>query len=114
MNEALRPLNGRLTRFGVPWGLWRLKRNLKRISTIRHAVLGVTAAYRRRGVAETLIIHTLNYALSQPCYTGVELGWVLEENQRLYRPLERVGFRRYKTYRIYEKQLGPSGGAADI
>lgn len=109
INEALRPLNGRLTRWGVPWGLWQLRRGLKRISTVRQAVLGVTPAYRGRGVAESMVVRTLEYGMNRAGYKGVEMSWVLEENQRLSRPLERLGFRRYKTYRIYEKALGEEG-----
>jgi hypothetical protein len=39
-------------------------------------------------------------------YTGAELGWTLEDNELINRTIESVGGERYKTYRIYERQLG--------
>ncbi len=41
INEAIRPLNGRLTRFGVPWGLLQLLRRKRHIRTARMVVLDV-------------------------------------------------------------------------
>jgi len=108
MNEAIRPLNGRLTRFGVPWGLLQLMRNKRRIRTARMVVLDVLKEYRRRGVAELLILRTLDYGKNVIGYTGAELSWTLEDNVLINRTIEAVGGRRYKTYRIYEKNLeGP-------
>ena len=52
INEAIRPLNGRLTKWGMPLGLWRLSRGMRKISTARMVILDVLQGYRRRGVAE--------------------------------------------------------------
>ena len=104
VNEAIRPLNGRLTRFGLPLGLLRFGRELKRVRTGRYTILGVIPEYRRRGVSELLLIRTIDAAL-QRSFSAAEIGWVLEDNHRLFRQLERVGFDRHKTYRVYEKPL---------
>ena len=105
LNEALAPLNGRLTWRGLPIGLARLIRRMKKIKTARLAALGVIPAYRRRGVAEMLIQQTFDYGKDVLDYTGAELSWTLEENDMINRSIERVGGDCYKTYRIYEKSL---------
>ena len=38
-------------------------------------------------------------------YVGGELSWTLEENVLINRGIERMGARKYKTYRVYEKRL---------
>ena len=68
-------------------------------------VLDVLKQYRRRGVAEMLIFNTLDYGKNVLGYTGAELGWTFEDNHLINRTIEAVGGRRYKTYRIYEKDL---------
>ena len=105
VNEAIRPLNGRLTTWGLPIGLLKLLRGMKRIKTARMAVLGLMEGYRRRGIAELLILRTLDFGKNQLGYTGAELSWTLEDNVLVNRTIESVGGRRYKTYRIYSKSL---------
>lgn len=105
LNEAIRPLNGRLFRWGLPIGLAQLYRNMKRIRTARLAVLGVTPGYRRRGVAELLILRTLDYGKHVLNYTGAELSWTLADNELVNRTIQRVGGSRYKTYRFYERPV---------
>ena len=105
VNEAIRPLNGRLTRFGLPAGLLRLLWRKRHIKTARMVVLDVLKEYRRRGVAEMLILRTLDYGKNVLGYTGAELSWTLEDNDAVNRTIESVGARRYKTYRVYEKSL---------
>lgn len=105
LNEALKPLNGRLTRFGLPLGLLRLRRGLKQVRSCRLFTLGVMEAYRRRGVAEMLILKSLDYAKNVIGFTGAELGWTLEDNDLINRTIEAVGGEHYKTYRIYERPI---------
>ncbi len=38
-------------------------------------------------------------------YRRAEFSWVLEDNRDINQPVERLGARRYKTYRIYQKAL---------
>jgi len=106
VNEAIRPLNGRLTSWGLPLGLWRLSRGMKKIASARMVLLEVLEGYRRRGVAEALILRTLDYGKNVLHYTGAELGWTLENNHLINHTIESVGGQRYKTYRIYQKAIG--------
>ncbi len=105
LNEAIRPLDGRLFRWGLPIGLFRLFRNQRRIRTARLLTLGVLEGFRRRGITELLILRTLDYGKNVAHYTGAELGWTLEDNELINRTILAVGGRRYKTYRIYERPL---------
>jgi GNAT superfamily N-acetyltransferase len=105
INEAIRPLNGRLTRFGLPTGLVRFLRGKRHIKTARMVVLDVLKEYRRRGVAEMLILKTLDYGKNVLGYTGAELSWTYDHNDPVNRTIEAVGGRRYKTYRLYQKEL---------
>lgn len=105
INEAIRPLNGRLTNFGLPINLARLAYRTRHVKTARLAIFGVVQGYRRRGIAELMILRTLDYGRNTMGYTGAELSWTLEDNHRVNRTLEAVGARRYKTHRIYEKSL---------
>jgi GNAT superfamily N-acetyltransferase len=104
-NEAIGPLNGRLTRFGLPIGLLRLRSNLKRIKTARLIALGVLPEFRRQGIAEALILRTFDYGHHQLGYAGAELSWTLEDNQLINHTIGAVGGRRYKTYRMFEKSI---------
>ncbi|MGA2066115.1 MAG: GNAT family N-acetyltransferase [Thermoguttaceae bacterium] len=108
INEAIQPLGGRLVRYGMPWNLVRFLWRKRHIKTARMVVLVVLPQYRRRGIAETLIYHTLQYGKDRLGFTGAELGWTLEDNEAVSRTIEAVGGKRYKTYRIYQKELGPA------
>ncbi|HET6880948.1 MAG TPA: GNAT family N-acetyltransferase, partial [Pirellulales bacterium] len=105
LNEAIRPLDGRIFKWGLPLGLIQLYRNRRRVKTARLMALGVLEQYRRRGVAELLILRTLEFGKHQVGFTGAELSWTLEDNDLINRTIEAVGGRRYKTYRIYERTI---------
>lgn len=106
VNEAIRPLNGRLTRLGVPVGLVRLLWRMRRVKTARVLVLHVREGFRRRGIGELLILRTLDCGRDRLGYTGAELGWTDEDNEPIVRTIESVGAKPYKTYRIYERPIG--------
>jgi GNAT superfamily N-acetyltransferase len=106
LNEALRHINGRLTTFGLPIGLFKLLYHLKRAKTGRLMALGVLPQYRRRGIIENLIVRTSEYGKYTMKYTGAELGWTLEDNDLINRAIQATGALKYKTYRIYEKNWG--------
>lgn len=105
LNEAIRPLEGRLTRWGLPLGYLRFRRNLPKIRTARLLAMGILEEYRRRGIAEMLILHTLRNGKQSQGYTAAELSWTLDENVLINRTIAAVGGKRYKTYRIYEKSI---------
>jgi GNAT superfamily N-acetyltransferase len=104
VNVVLRDLNGRLTRFGLPIGLIRLLLYKNRVERARLIALGVVEEYRRAGIAEMLVLRIIEEAMIKRGITG-ELSMTLEDNFMINRFLEAIGADRYKTYRIYRKQL---------
>jgi GNAT superfamily N-acetyltransferase len=112
LNEAIQPLDGRLATAGLPIGLMRLVHRMGKIRTGRLAVLGVLPGYRKRGVAESLVLQTFHNCVCKLGYHGAELSWTLEDNTLINRLIENVGGRKYKTYRIFEKDLFPQAAAS--
>lgn len=106
MNEAVRPLNGRLCPYGLPINVVRFLWRKRSIKTARMIVLDVLEKYRRRGIAEMLILKSLDFGKNVAHYTGAELGWTLEDNYLVNQTIEAVGAKKYKVYRIYEKSIG--------
>ncbi|MDD3586310.1 MAG: GNAT family N-acetyltransferase [Thermoguttaceae bacterium] len=106
VNEAIKPLNGTLSWCGIPYlGVPRLMWRLRRVRNARVAILCVLPEYQRRGVGERLILQTIDYGINVLDYTGAELGWTDELNDKVNKVIARVGGKRYKTYRVYEKEL---------
>jgi len=104
INVVLRDLNGRLTRFGLPIGLIKLLLYKRHIRKGRLIALGVIEKYRRTGIAEMLVLRVIEETMIKRGITG-ELSMTLEDNFMINRFLEAIGADRYKTYRIYRKQL---------
>src|SRR4051812_42429032 len=104
INVALRHINGRLTTFGLPIGLLKLLYYRSKIRTGRLIALGVIEEYRRAGIAEMLVLQVMDEALKRG-FTG-ELSMTLEDNVMVNRFIEALGATRYKTYRIYRRQVG--------
>jgi len=105
INEALKHLpNGKLTTFGLPIGLGKLLYWQKKIRSIRLITLGLLPGFRRRGITEQLILRTYDVGKARG-YTGCEMGWTLDDNDLINRPIEALGSERYKTYRLFEKAI---------
>ncbi|MEE9382623.1 MAG: GNAT family N-acetyltransferase [Nannocystaceae bacterium] len=105
INEALVHLpNGRLTTLGLPIGLGKLLYHQRKIQTVRLLTLGVLSKYRRRGVTEAMILRTYDEG-KKLGYTGCEMGWTLEDNHLINAPIEAIGSKRHKTYRLYERAI---------
>jgi len=104
LNRAIRHANGRL----LPFGLLRILWHRRTIDTIRVLTLGILEEWRGKGIDALLYLRT--FRTSQPLgYVNGEFGWVLAENERMRRPLERMGARVNKRYRFYERPIGPAG-----
>jgi ribosomal protein S18 acetylase RimI-like enzyme len=104
INVALKKIDGRLTSYGLPIGLAKLLFYKNRIRTARLIALGVKPKYRRGGIAEMLVLRIIEDAMIKRGFTG-ELSMTLEDNHLINRFLAAIGAKRYKTYRIYRKQL---------
>jgi hypothetical protein len=71
---------------------------------VRTLLLGVETEFRLSGIEVLLIYETFEKGLAKG-YRGGEMSWILEENVLMRRPIERMGARIEKIYRIYEKAL---------
>lgn len=105
INQVLKRLNGRLTTWGLPIGLAKLLYYKSRIKTGRLISLGVLEKYRRRGIAEMLVLHVLEVGMIQRGCTA-ELSQTLEDNHLVNRFIESLGAKIYKRYRVYRRDLG--------
>lgn len=101
LNEALKHLpNGKL----LPFGIFRFLWEKRRIRGMRVLTLGFKPGYQHQGIGPAFYVRTLQIGGSKG-YTHGEASWILEDNWDMRRPLERMGGRAYKTYRIYETAL---------
>jgi len=97
LNQVIRPLNGRLT----PWGLLSARARRRRIDTVRVALLGVTKPFRGQGIDLRLLMEIWKKRATQRLHW--ELAWVLEDNHAMIRILQEIGAAAYKRYRLYQK-----------
>ncbi|HVF71254.1 MAG TPA: GNAT family N-acetyltransferase [Chthoniobacterales bacterium] len=107
INVALKKINGRLTTFGLPIGLAKLLYHKSRIKTVRLIAMGVVPKHRRHGVAEMLVLRSIEEAMIKRGFVG-ECSLILENNRMMNRFLEAIGAEKYKTYRIYRRSLAAS------
>jgi hypothetical protein len=101
MNQALKKAGGRL----FPLGLLKILWYRRKIDAWRMPVLGVRHEHRLRGIEIVFCCRTYDVAKKKRNYRRGELSWVLESNTAANAVLKRLGARRSKTYRIYEKPL---------
>jgi GNAT superfamily N-acetyltransferase len=80
---------------------WKVRRS---VTWVRAIALGVMPEYRGTGVDAMLYLRTAENALRKG-YRAVEMSWLLESNEMVLRSAEMLGGHRYKTYRVYEKDL---------
>jgi hypothetical protein len=102
-NTAIQPLGGRL----LPLGWLKFLLGLKKIKTLRVVTLGLKKDYRMRGIQSIMFEEGLKACLKRGI-TGCEVSWMLEDNDLVLRSVRLWGGRHYKTYRMYDKNLGPS------
>jgi GNAT superfamily N-acetyltransferase len=82
--------------------LWALK--TKRIRRARILLLGVIPAFQGKGVDAMLYHWIWTKSGERGIYWG-EAGWILEDNPAMNAGLEKMTFRVYKTYRLYDRRL---------
>lgn len=104
-NDVLR----RMGRCNTLLDLLRFKWNMRfdPPKTGRLLILGIKKAHRGGALRtlSVLLYHEMHQAGIKLGLTGGELGWTLEDNEKINRGIELMGGERYKTYRVYEKDL---------
>lgn len=99
-NRVLIGLRGRL----FPTGFLRLLRAKHRLDRMRVMLMGVARSHRHLGLDVLLHAHAFQGG-ADGRITSCEASWVLESNLPMINLLERVGARRYRTYRLLEAPL---------
>lgn len=100
--EVLRAIgNGRL----LPTGLVRLLLGKRRLKRGRVMALGVRPEFRTAGIY-ALFAHELYVRGRALGAVGGEASWILEDNDRMLRPLRAIGAREYRRWRLYERPVG--------
>lgn len=85
-------------------GLLRLLVFKKKIELVRIIVLGVIPEYQRSGAAGVLF-YEIAVRAKKLGYLYGEASWILEDNVMMNRAAEMMQGKRYKTYRIYQKEI---------
>ncbi len=100
-NQILKDINGRL----LPFGIFKLLMNKKKINQLRVVTLGVKSKFqRKRGLGPTFYYETYMRGKNKG-YEGAEFSWILEDNVLMNRALLGLGAKVYKKYAIYEKPV---------
>ena len=108
VNEMVKDFDGELTKnpLNLAKLLWRLK--FRRPKHARLLLLGVKEEYRashRYGTLAAVLYVEVARRGAARGYVGGELSWTLEDNVMINRGIERMGARKYKTYRVYERSI---------
>ena len=77
---------------------------LKKVTWVRVLVLGVIPEYRKLGIDALFYYKTALAAEKKGMKMG-EMSWILDNNDRMNRPIIAMGGEVYKNYRFYEKAL---------
>lgn len=90
---------GKLFPFGWTKLVWKPK-----ITGARMLILGVLPAYRNFGIDACFYAHSSRF-FQQAGITWTEAGYVMQNNLMMNRIIERVGGKKTKTYRLFEKEI---------
>ncbi len=82
--------------------LWALK--MRKIRRARILLLGIAPEYRGKGIDAMLYHWIWTRSGERKIYWG-EAGWILEDNPAMNAGLEKMTFRVYKTYRLYDRPI---------
>ena len=101
-NEVLKKMNGRL----FPFGILKLLYYRNKITGLRTPIMGVTEAYRNKGVDIAFYAKSWDVAVNhkRKWVTG-EFSWILENNVMMNRMSKTLGAEIDKVYRVYDKAI---------
>ncbi len=99
-NQVLIHLNGKINLFSILKFLWYKRK----INCARFTTMFVIPSFRKKGVSYSIYYKIFQDAM-QKGYKWGEGSTIGEPNKSMRRDIENLGGRRYKTYRIYSKDL---------
>jgi GNAT superfamily N-acetyltransferase len=100
VNEALRPLNGRLG----PLEMLRLWWGIRHLHRVSFKILMMLPEFQGRGI-EAVLIREVGSAILKRGFREVDMSLTGETNEKSMRFQEHLGFKVYRRYNIYEKDL---------
>lgn len=101
INEILiKNKRGRL----FPWGIFRLLFGKNKTKTVRIVALGVKEEFQKMGIEAVFFARNIAEAKRRGLIGG-EASWVLESNDEMNASAIKLGGERYKTYRLYKKEV---------
>ena len=100
VNVIIKKLKGRL----FPFGIFRLKFEIKKVRDYRIWGLGMIPGYRRKAI-DVLFYKRLYEVLAPKHPSCVEANYVLEDNMSMNNPIINLGFKKANTYRVYERKI---------
>ncbi len=103
INPSIQKLNGRLP----VWSKLRLfyEARFKPARKIRTLLLGVRKSYQRRQLHHALILSTIIRGSRLPDIEVCDCSLICEQLSYFLRSLQRYGAERYKTFRIFEREI---------
>lgn len=107
LNEAIKPLNGRLLPFGWARLLWWLR--APRVRTMRVPLMGVVKRLQASRLASQLAFMMIEYirraSVAKYGAGRGEIGWVLDDNQGMNAIADAIDSHVNRIYTIYGKDL---------
>ncbi|HYW82168.1 MAG TPA: GNAT family N-acetyltransferase, partial [Spirochaetia bacterium] len=86
------------------FGFITLLATMKKTRRIRLVLMGVLEEYRRQGIEIALYTHVIEEGLRRGV-DEVEMSMIVESNEPMISSLEHMPVERYRTWRIYRKDL---------
>ena len=100
LNPAIQACNGRL----LHPNLWKFFRELRQTRRLRLILMGVVPEHRRSGADAMMVFRIMDEFLKRG-FEECEAGWILEDNLKTKRMLERLGATVTRRYSIFEMSL---------
>jgi hypothetical protein len=102
-NQVFIKMNGKL----FPFGIFKMLFNKKKINGIRLITLGVIHEFQKKGTEAVFIRNTIKEGVRKGMKRA-EISWILEDNAPMVATAENLNAEKYKTYRLYDKQITDS------
>jgi hypothetical protein len=114
LNEVIKDLNGAPSPLGLARLLWRAKVS-KSFTSGRLIILGIRKKFRGgvfAGGSLSVLLYVESHRSSQAIgWRDAELGWTLEDNEKINLGIQMMGGDPYKLYRIYSRDLVESAAS---
>ena len=89
------------------WGKLRLlyEARFKPVRKVRTILLGVKKTFQRRQLHDALILSTIMRVSRLPAIEVCDCSLICEQLAHFLRSLKKYGAERYKTFRIFEREI---------